>query len=179
MPCYRGECRLNFSHSTREKAAKGQEKIQCCWCCADQKNSRSFFFFLYISFPFLLLIIPPIVRQTAYTRTPTSCIAKDQQQKCNQALYSYIIICLSALKNIFIDYFTLWRSDWASCCRGGTLSFPCKNKDVGSYKDQNPLTALLDTKWYSLGPLIQHPALKRVNIHSITTTTFTIDASAL
>lgn len=77
-----------ISHTAQErKQQKDRRKSTAADVARTKRILDPFFFPVYFLFLFLLLIIPPIVRQTAYTRTPTSCTAKDQQQKCNQALY--------------------------------------------------------------------------------------------
>ncbi len=112
----------------REKQQKDRRKIHCCWCCADQKNSRSFFFLL-VHFSFSIFAVdysthrPP---NGIHTHTDELYSERPATEMQPSALY---IICLSALKNIFIDYFTLWRSDWAPAAMGHSFP-PCKNKDV-------------------------------------------------
>lgn len=118
-----------ISHTAQEReAAKGQEKNPLLLMLRGPKEF-SILFFLLVHFSFSIFAVdysahrPP---NGIHTHTDELYSERPATEMQPSALY---IICLSALKNIFIDYFTLWRSDWAPAAMGHSFP-PCKNKDV-------------------------------------------------
>jgi hypothetical protein len=134
---------LNFSHSTREKQQKDRRKSTAADVARTKRILDPFFFPVYFFFYFALDYSTHRPPNGIHTHTDELYSERPATEMQPSALY---IICLSALKNIFIDYFTLWRSDWAPAAGVALFPFRVRTKTFGSYKDQNPLTALLDTK---------------------------------